>query len=282
MAIYAISLKLPAICLLSVAFENLLVHGLAVNGPNCGYGYEQCLPGYECVKNTACMALGQYFPPCDFCPRLIPGADTYGSDASSCRTIGYSSTPSYDPSPSSYAGDGYTSSPVYTSDPVYKSPPAYTSSPVYIPTPSYKHSVYPAGYSSSYDETSGYNYGDHSHYTSDYNYGSSSRHYPSPTTIVYPDVSPTYYPESRSGYSSSGIYAPTGYRDYPAPSSPGKNSSDFTAVVGAQPKVVERRSIEVLRKDYKDVFNMLILALESLQNRADTDDLSYYQLSGKR
>ena len=62
---------------------------------------------------------------------------------------------------------------------------------------------------------------------------------------------------------------------------PGRSSSNFTAVVGAKNKVVERRSIDVLQQDHEDVFNMLILALESLQNRAETEDLSYYQLSGK-
>ena len=62
---------------------------------------------------------------------------------------------------------------------------------------------------------------------------------------------------------------------------PGRSLPKFTAVVGAQTIVVERRPIDVLQKDHKEVFNMLILALESLQNRTETEDLSYYQLSGK-
>lgn len=65
------------------------------------------------------------------------------------------------------------------------------------------------------------------------------------------------------------------------PSKPGRPSSNFTAVVGAQAKVVERQSIDVLQKDHEDIFNILILVLESLQNRAETEDLSYYQLSGE-
>lgn len=64
-------------------------------------------------------------------------------------------------------------------------------------------------------------------------------------------------------------------------SNPGRPSSKFTAVVGAHPKIIERRSIQILQRDHSDVFNMLLLALESLQSRAESDDLSYYQLSGK-
>lgn len=52
---FTIPLKLPALCLLFAASKNL-VFGLAVSGPPCGYGYDQCLSGYECVKNPTCIA----------------------------------------------------------------------------------------------------------------------------------------------------------------------------------------------------------------------------------
>lgn len=61
----------------------------------------------------------------------------------------------------------------------------------------------------------------------------------------------------------------------------GKSASNFTAVIGVPNKVVERREIDTLQSNYPDVFNMLVLALESLQSRNENNDLSYYQLSGK-
>jgi tyrosinase len=50
--------------------------------------------------------------------------------------------------------------------------------------------------------------------------------------------------------------------------------------VGVPDKVVERRPIDVLQNDYPDVFNMLVLAFESIQKKDESHDLSYYQLSG--
>lgn len=55
------TLKLPAIGLvLLAASQSSGVHGAAA--PNeyvtrCGYGYQQCHDGYECVKNTKCTIL---------------------------------------------------------------------------------------------------------------------------------------------------------------------------------------------------------------------------------
>lgn len=67
----------------------------------------------------------------------------------------------------------------------------------------------------------------------------------------------------------------TGYTA--TPSDPAQN---FTAVVGIPGKVVERRSIDVLQNDHPDVFNLLVLAFESLQNKNEANDLSYYQIAG--
>ena len=57
--------------------------------------------------------------------------------------------------------------------------------------------------------------------------------------------------------------------------------STFTPITGIPQKVVERRPIAVLQNSYPDVFNMFILALESLQARQESNDTSYYQVSGK-
>ena len=64
-------------------------------------------------------------------------------------------------------------------------------------------------------------------------------------------------------------------------SNPSDSGVNFTAVVGVPNRIVERRPIDVLQKDHPDVFNLLLLAFESVQNRDESDDLSYYQLSGK-
>lgn len=212
------------------------------------------------------------------------GLDQNGAYISSCRAIGYSTIISINPSSTPYNGhhyssyafsssdsaytykseygqnsdnppnygsstqSGYSTPTWYTSEPEYSqtpSEPQYKSTPVPTQKSSYGNSVYSPGYSSYSSQQSGYNYED-SNYPAD------------PTkTPVGPQ---------RPGYS---------------PYNPRSGTSKFTAVVGAQPKVIERRSIDVLQRDHKDVFNMLILALESLQKRAETEDLSYYQLSGK-
>lgn len=183
------------------------------------------------------------------------GSDQYGVDVSSCQTIGYSATSSITPSSTPYTGYHQSSYDLSSSKSVYTSndnPPEYGSSTESaFSTPTW--------------------------YTPDYS--------GTPTA-----GSPSSY---QSGYYHHSVYptdpvAPQkpGYSQYPGKPSnhsyhPGRSSSDFTAVVGAQTKVVERRSIDVLQNDHKDVFNMLILALERLQNTAETQDLSYYQLSGK-
>ena len=43
---------------------------------------------------------------------------------------------------------------------------------------------------------------------------------------------------------------------------------------------VPRRNIEVLQTSYPTVFNMLILALQSLQQTPESVDTSYYQIAG--
>lgn len=57
--------------------------------------------------------------------------------------------------------------------------------------------------------------------------------------------------------------------------------STFTPVIGVPENIVERRPIAVLQNDHADAFNMLVLALESLQGRNESIDISYYQVSGK-
>ena len=44
--------------------------------------------------------------------------------------------------------------------------------------------------------------------------------------------------------------------------------------------VVERRPIDVLQNEHPDVFNMFVLALESLQKRNESISVSWYQVSG--
>lgn len=65
----------------------------------------------------------------------------------------------------------------------------------------------------------------------------------------------------------------------PQSSTPG---STFTPVIGVPNQVVERKPIAVLQKSFPDVFNMFVLALQSLQARNEATDISYYQVAGKR
>lgn len=54
------ALKLPAVGLVLLAASQIRgVHGAALNQyiTGCGYGYEQCHEGYECVKNAKCNIL---------------------------------------------------------------------------------------------------------------------------------------------------------------------------------------------------------------------------------
>lgn len=163
------------------------------------------------------------------------------------------------PSYGSSTQSGYSTPTWYTSEPEYSqtpSEPQYSSTPVPTQKSSYGNSVYSPGYPSYSSQRSGYNYED--------------SNYP-----AYPTKTPVG--PQRPGYSPN----PGKPSEPESPYNPRSVTSKFTAVVGAQPKVIERRSIDVLQRDHKDVFNMLILALESLQKRAETEDLSYYQLSGK-
>lgn len=57
--------------------------------------------------------------------------------------------------------------------------------------------------------------------------------------------------------------------------------STFTPVIGVPVKIVERRPIGVLQTNYPDVFNMFVLALQGLQARNESVDISFYQVAGK-
>lgn len=225
----------------------------------------------------------------------MSGLDQNGPYISSCRAIGYSTVISINPSSTPYNGhhypsyafsssdsaytykseygqnsdnppnygsstqSGYSTPTWYTSEPEYSqtpSEPQYNSTPVPTQKSSYGNSVYLPGYPSYSSQQSGYNSKDSNH-------------------PAYPTKTPVG--PQRPGYSPN----PGKPSEPESPYNPRSRTSKFTAVVGAQPKVIERRSIDVLQRDHKDVFNMLILALESLQKRAETEDLSYYQLSGK-
>ena len=56
----------------------------------------------------------------------------------------------------------------------------------------------------------------------------------------------------------------------------------FTPVIGVPDRVVERKPIAVLQNSFPDVFNMFVLALQSIQARNEATDISYYQVSGQR
>ena len=60
----------------------------------------------------------------------------------------------------------------------------------------------------------------------------------------------------------------------------GGNTS-FDPIIGVQGKIVERRPVGVLQKDYPDVFNMLLLAMEAFQSEDENDDLSYNRIAGE-
>jgi tyrosinase len=66
------------------------------------------------------------------------------------------------------------------------------------------------------------------------------------------------------------------------PASPLKarqTDASFTPVVGCG-STVDRRGVDDLQTNHADVFNMLLLALQGVQNVAESDDLSWYQISG--
>ncbi|KAI9790069.1 MAG: hypothetical protein M1816_005539 [Peltula sp. TS41687] len=59
----------------------------------------------------------------------------------------------------------------------------------------------------------------------------------------------------------------------------GDTEPGFTPVEGVK-RVVERRPINVLQTEHPDVFNMFVLALDSLQKRNESISVSWYQVSG--
>lgn len=101
--------------------------------------------------------------------------------------------------------------------------------------------------------------------------------YPNPESKYPTDPKTPYTPGKSTDPPKTNSTLPPGN-----PTDPPKKNSTFTPVTGAQPKCIERRSIDVLQKDHQDIFNMLTLALDNLQKRTENNDLSYYQLSGKR
>jgi tyrosinase len=58
-----------------------------------------------------------------------------------------------------------------------------------------------------------------------------------------------------------------------------QSNGSFTPVIGCGTPV-DRRGVDDLQANHPDVFNMLLLALQGVQNVAEDDDLSYYQISG--
>lgn len=58
-----------------------------------------------------------------------------------------------------------------------------------------------------------------------------------------------------------------------------QSNGSFTPVVGCG-SVVDRRAIDDLQSNHADVFNMLLLALQGMQNVTENEDLSYYQIAG--
>lgn len=58
-----------------------------------------------------------------------------------------------------------------------------------------------------------------------------------------------------------------------------QSNGNFTPVVGCG-GVVERRSVDDLQNNHPDVWNMMILALQAVQNVNEDDDLSWYQIAG--
>jgi tyrosinase len=58
-----------------------------------------------------------------------------------------------------------------------------------------------------------------------------------------------------------------------------QSNGSFTPVVGCG-SVVDRRGVDDLQTNHGDVFNMLLLALQGVQNVAENDDVSWYQVSG--
>ena len=58
-----------------------------------------------------------------------------------------------------------------------------------------------------------------------------------------------------------------------------QSDGSFTPIVGCG-GAVDRRAVDDLQTNHGDVFNMLVLALQRVQNITENDDLSYYQVAG--
>lgn len=58
-----------------------------------------------------------------------------------------------------------------------------------------------------------------------------------------------------------------------------QSNGSLTPVVGCG-SVVDRRAVDDLQTNHADVFNMLLLAMQGVQNVTENDDLSWYQISG--
>ena len=58
------------------------------------------------------------------------------------------------------------------------------------------------------------------------------------------------------------------------------NDCSYTPVIGVPDRVVERKPITELQREFPDVFNMFVLAMESIHDRNERDDESYFQIAG--
>lgn len=228
------------------------------------------------------------------------GADTYRPNISTCQKLEYSATETanlastslYYPSLSSTApsspAESYRSESLFTTRPEYSpTNPGYATPTEYIPGPipstKFLHTLEPIYTLSRSTQPSG---AESTSYV-DISPGSGYPTY-APTPVSngpkYPlnpgNVTSIYASDPRYG---TDYHLKTGYPSKPSgsPPNPENPSSKFTAVVGVPKGVVDRRSIEVLHQNHPDVFNLILLALESLQKKDENHDLSYYQLSGK-
>lgn len=220
-------------------------------------------------------------------------------------TVSYPDYPDYSPQKyhkyqSAYSSDGVYAIPVPTSYPDYPyscscvcpGKPSNPGHPSYDPTDHSKYQGNPSYDPTDHSKYQGnpsdpkHQYNDPDNYPKYQGHPSDPKHqYNDPDNHSkyqgdQPDPGHQSYP-GRQSYPGHPSYP--GHQSYPGNSSSGtdKPSSNFTAVVGVPNKVVERREIDTLQSNYPDVFNMLVLALESLQSRNENNDLSYYQLSGK-
>jgi hypothetical protein len=297
MAKLTFSLKFSVISfLLFAASLNSLTSSAAVlpDGNRCGYGYPKCPEGYKCARKNNCTIRvhGPRRQSAEICTDGVLDVRTCKTIATSASSLRSSSKDGSSSISSSLAkrtsestprqeytltyvsqsgtinptSSGYvTKSSGYASNSNPISQPSSNSNPISQPSSNSNPISRPSSNSNPISRPSSIS-----------NPISRPSSASGQTSKRFEELPSTGYTLSNSVNCSSSSQS-TATRSTSIPSDP---ANKFTAVVGVPGKVVERRSIDVLQRDYPDIFNLLVLAFESIQSKNEANDLSYYQISG--